>query len=89
MCIRDRYIATALEIYVTGSLNVFNHHTNVDVNSRIVCYDIKMCIRDRLYAASARAAQAMGYRKIITYTLHSESGSSLRAAGWSLSLIHI
>ena len=34
-------IATALEIYVTGSLNVFNHHTNVDVNSRIVCYDIK------------------------------------------------
>ena len=28
-------------IYVTGSLNVFNHHTNVDVNSRIVCYDIK------------------------------------------------
>ena len=29
------------EIYVTGSLNVFNHHTNVDVNSRIVCYDIK------------------------------------------------
>ena len=36
-----QYIATALEIYVTGSLNVFNHHTNVDVNSRIVCYDIK------------------------------------------------
>ena len=28
-----QYIATALEIYVTGSLNVFNHHTNVDVNS--------------------------------------------------------
>ena len=36
-----QYIATALEIYVPGSLNVFNHHTNVDVNSRIVCYDIK------------------------------------------------
>ena len=36
-----------------------------------------------LYAASARAAKAMGYRKIITYTLDSESGSSLRAAGWS------
>ena len=34
-----------------------------------------------LYAASARAAKAMGYRKIITYTLDSESGSSLRAAG--------
>ena len=34
-------IATALEIYVSGSLNVFNHRTNVDVNNRIVCYDIK------------------------------------------------
>ena len=36
-----QYIATALEIYVTGSLNVFNHRSNVDINNRIVCYDIK------------------------------------------------
>ena len=36
-----QYIATALEIYVTGSLNVFNHQSNVDINNRIVCYDIK------------------------------------------------
>ena len=35
------YIAMALEIYVTGSLNVFNHRTNVDIHSRIVSYDIK------------------------------------------------
>ena len=35
------YIATALEIYVTGSLNVFNHRTNVNIHSRIVSYDIK------------------------------------------------
>ena len=35
------HIATALEIYVSGSLNVFNHRTNVDIKSRIVCYDIK------------------------------------------------
>ena len=35
------YIATALEIYVTGSLNVFNHRTNVDIQRRIVSYDIK------------------------------------------------
>ena len=34
-------VATALEIYVFGSLNVFNNQTNVDINSRIVCYDIK------------------------------------------------
>ena len=36
-----QYIATALEIYVTGSLNVFNHRSNVNVHNRIVCYDIK------------------------------------------------
>ena len=36
-----QYIATALEIYVTGSLNVFNHQSNVDIHNRIVCYDIK------------------------------------------------
>ncbi len=35
------HVATALEIYVKGSLNVFNHHTNVDINNRLVCYDIK------------------------------------------------
>ena len=35
-----------------------------------------------LYAAAARAAKAMGYRKIITYTLDTEPGTSLRAAGW-------
>ena len=36
-----QYLATALEIYVTGSLSVFNHRTNVDIQNRIVCYDIK------------------------------------------------
>lgn len=35
-----------------------------------------------LYGASVRAAKAMGYRKVITYTLPEESGSSLRAAGF-------
>ena len=34
-------IATALEIYVTGSLNIFNHRTDVDIQNRLVCYDIK------------------------------------------------
>ena len=36
-----QFVATALEIYVTGSLNVFNHRTDVDVSNRVVCYDIK------------------------------------------------
>lgn len=35
-----------------------------------------------LYGASWRAARALGYRKLVTYTLKSESGSSLRASGW-------
>ena len=36
-----------------------------------------------LYAAAWRAARAMGYQKIITYTLDTENGASLRAAGWT------
>lgn len=35
------HVATALEIYVKGSLNLFNHRTNIDINNRLVCYDIK------------------------------------------------
>lgn len=37
----------------------------------------------RLYAAACRAAAAMGYRRAITYTLDSEPGTSLRAAGFT------
>ena len=36
-----QYIATALEIYVSGSLNVFNHRTNINIANRIVSFDIK------------------------------------------------
>lgn len=36
-----QHIATALEIYVTGSLNVFNHKTNVDITNRLVVFDLK------------------------------------------------
>lgn len=38
---RARHIVDCMGIYVTGSLSVFNHRTNVDIESRIVCYDIK------------------------------------------------
>ena len=34
-------VASALELYVHGSLNVFNHRTNVDIKNRLVCFDIK------------------------------------------------
>ena len=36
-----QYIATALEIYVSGSLNVFNHRTNINIDNRVVSFDIK------------------------------------------------
>ncbi len=36
-----RRVASALELYCTGSLNLFNHRTNVQVNSRLLCFDIK------------------------------------------------
>ena len=36
----------------------------------------------KLYAAAWRAARAMGYKRLITYTLPEEGGASLRAAGW-------
>lgn len=37
-----------------------------------------------LYGAAVRAAKAMGYKRIITYTLQSESGSSLKASGFKI-----
>ena len=34
-------VAAALELYVSGSLNVFNHRTNVELSNRLICFDIK------------------------------------------------
>ncbi len=41
-------------------------------------------VNSMLYGAAWRAAKALGYRRLITYTLKSESGASLRAAGWQI-----
>lgn len=46
------------------------------------CTDGTKCVCSMLYAAAWRAARAMGYKKLITYILESESGTSLKAAGW-------
>ena len=51
----------------------------LEVNRLCTTEEKNVC--SMLYAA-ARAAKAMGYRKIITYTLDTEPGTSLRAAGW-------
>lgn len=42
-----------------------------------------------LYGACCRAAKALGYKKIITYTLESEPGTSLKASGWTLAQKHV
>lgn len=47
------------------------------------CTDGTRNVNSKLYSACRRAAFALGYRKIITYTLPSESGTSLVAAGWT------
>lgn len=46
------------------------------------CTDGTPHVASKLYAAARRAALAMGYRRVITYTLESEPGVSLVAAGW-------
>lgn len=47
-----------------------------------LCADGTKNVCSKLYAASARAAFAMGYTRIVTYILVTESGVSLKAAGW-------
>ena len=48
-----------------------------------LCTDGTRNVCSFLYGAAARAAAAMGYDRIITYTLDSENGASLRASGWT------
>jgi hypothetical protein len=51
---------------------------------RRLCTDGTRNACSLLYAAAWRAARALGYRRLITYTLPEEGGASLRAAGWRL-----
>jgi hypothetical protein len=48
------------------------------------CTDGTRNAASKLYGACARVAFALGYRRLLTYTLASESGVSLRAAGWRI-----
>ena len=48
------------------------------------CTDGTEHAASKLYAAAWRACRAMGYRRLITYTLDTEPGTSLVAAGWKL-----
>lgn len=52
------------------------------IEIRRVCTDGTRNACSMLYAACAKAARALGYRKAITYTLQSEPGASVKAAGF-------
>ena len=69
-------VAQALDLYVSGSLNVFNHKTNVDIHNRLVAFDIKelgkqlkklgmLIIQDQIWAASPRTAAKAGPHGIL------------------------
>lgn len=47
-----------------------------------VCTDGAPNAPSMLYGAARRAVTALGYRRLVTYTLPEESGASLRGAGW-------
>ena len=59
-----------------------NHKTTVEVVRLVTDGTKNAC--SILYAAAARSAREMGYEKIQTYILESETGASLKAAGWYL-----
>ena len=48
------------------------------------CTDRTKHVASKLYAAAWRAVRAMGYKRLITYTLKEEKGTSLVAAGWKI-----
>ena len=61
-----------------------NSDTGWTLEVNRVCTDGAHNACSMLYGASWRAAKALGYRRLITYTLPAEGGASLRAAGWTL-----
>jgi hypothetical protein len=58
----------------------FDDGFTLEVNR--TCTDGTLNANSALYGACWRAARALGYRRLITYTQGDESGASLRAAGW-------
>jgi len=60
----------------------FDDGFTLEVNR--TCTDGTPNANSALYAAAWRAAKALGYNRLITYTQEGESGASLRAAGWKV-----
>lgn len=60
----------------------FDDGTTLEVTR--TCTDGTRNVNSLLYGAAWRAARALGYRRLVTYTQAEESGASLRAAGWQV-----
>ena len=72
-------VANSLEIYVSGSLNIFNHRTNVDLNNRIICYNIKKLkntLRNADSSGSGMEQSVYEQRKEIHLVLYGRVSSS-------------
>ncbi|MGG1601259.1 XF1762 family protein [Paenibacillus naphthalenovorans] len=80
-------IAVADENKVVGVIMIGRPVARAYDNGRTLevircCTDGTPNAPSKLYAAAWQAARAMGYRRLITYSLAEEPGTSLRAAGW-------
>lgn len=69
-------------VAIAGQPVARNLDDGLTLEIRRVCTDGTYNACSMLYGACARAAKAMGYKRIVTYTLLSEPGTSLKASGW-------
>ena len=60
---QGRRIVTALELYVTGSLNDFNHHTSVQLNNRLV----RQVLVFKLHVADSVGVRPVSYTHLDVY----------------------
>lgn len=84
--VEAQHVATALEIYVTGSLNVFNHRTNVNLENRLVCFDIKELGKQLKKLGMLILQDAVWNRVTINRNEH-KSGRANMSRGLSVSTI--
>jgi hypothetical protein len=68
---------------VTVGRPVAKSYDDLTLEVNRLCSDGTPNVPSFLYAAAWRTAKAMGYHRVITYTLDEESGTSLRAVGWT------
>jgi len=80
------YLGKLVGVAIVGrpTARGFQDGTTVEVTRCCVVEDAPKGTPSALYGACWRAAKALGWRRLITYTLQSESGASLRGAGWKV-----